>query len=1042
MSIFHKNLADLVKGMRSHKKDERQFISACLKDIKEELKSTDNEIKVEALRKLSYLQMFGFDISWAAFNAVEAMASQHFWQKRIGYMVACAAIKPGSEVTLLTTNLFKKDLLYNQSPFEASIAMNTLANIMTPELASDLATDIVSLMSHSRHYLRKRSTLLTYKVFLNYPEALRPTFPKLKEKLSDPEVAVVSASVNVICELARKNPKNYLSLAPMFFKILTNSGNNWMLIKIIKLLGALCPLEPRLAKKLTEPLSNIISTTPAKSLLYECINTATVGISDNKPLMELCTEKLHSFVAEPDPNLKFLGLVGLCNVIKTHPRMIAPHKDIILSCLDDEDVTIRMRVLELLSGMASKKNLPDICRKLREHIDTSDGVYRDSLVRQLVTTCAQDTYEYVSDFEWYLSTLLDLSMLRGLQTGSMIGDQIIDIAVRVEVVRPYAVERLVALLHNEHMMSESATDSAIQEVLFAAAWVVGEYAASGSDLSEALTVLLQPRVSYMPAHVQGVFVQAAFKVFVCGIDKAASADDSIGAAASLRGLFAERIPLFTESLHMEVQERACSYQALADIIAPPGGFNAPLSVALAGVFAQELIPVSATAQSKVKPPANLDLENWINEEPSEPEPSSQHESSIFNMAYNEHSTGEGSSEMMTMAPKLSKKELRRVEKEKKRLLKLRQKDPFYLANQLGGSSVTLEGGDVSVEEIPISALDLSHMDGPEEKKGKKKKKKDKNPYMLEDPVHKPVVIKKFLDEPESDPNSPTKPSNALDIDLSAPLRKDEQLRETQEYKMQTREDVEKAERQKERQRRKDEKTEKKKARDDAKLTELGNSDMLVAPQEKKSSKKEKKSSKKEKKTKTASKAPTATPEDDLFGDLLMSNSSAAAPCSGGLDDLLASMDLNTSTAAAAPKETLKKEKKEKKESKSSKKPKKAKSSELPDLCSRISSAGATKEAYETALTSGSCSAVASCKIKVPKEKIQSAIEQIAAHLQVEMVDCVPGAVSFFGEVDGKHALAVLIKARSSGVSIDVRSYSDDFVAAILEEAKVCASKIL
>jgi hypothetical protein len=47
----------------------------------------------------------------------------------------------------------------------------------------------------------------------------------------------VSAAVNVICELARKNPKNYLSLAPQLYKLLTTSSNNWMLIKIIKLVG-------------------------------------------------------------------------------------------------------------------------------------------------------------------------------------------------------------------------------------------------------------------------------------------------------------------------------------------------------------------------------------------------------------------------------------------------------------------------------------------------------------------------------------------------------------------------------------------------------------------------------------------------------------------------------------------------------------------------------------------------------------------------------------------------------------------------------------
>ena len=110
-------------------------------------------------------------------------------------------------------------------------------------------------------------------MFLRYPDALRPAFPRLKEKLEDPDPGVQSAAVNVICELARKNPKNYLSLAPTFFKLMTSSTNNWMLIKIIKLFGALTPLEPRLGKKLIEPLTNLIHSTSAMSLLYECINT-------------------------------------------------------------------------------------------------------------------------------------------------------------------------------------------------------------------------------------------------------------------------------------------------------------------------------------------------------------------------------------------------------------------------------------------------------------------------------------------------------------------------------------------------------------------------------------------------------------------------------------------------------------------------------------------------------------------------------------------------------------------------------------------------
>ena len=45
----------------------------------------------------------------------------------------------------------------------------------------------------------------------------------------------MSATVNVLCELVRQNPTDYLALAPQLFHLLTTSANNWLLIKIIKL---------------------------------------------------------------------------------------------------------------------------------------------------------------------------------------------------------------------------------------------------------------------------------------------------------------------------------------------------------------------------------------------------------------------------------------------------------------------------------------------------------------------------------------------------------------------------------------------------------------------------------------------------------------------------------------------------------------------------------------------------------------------------------------------------------------------------------------
>ena len=91
------------------------------------------------------------------------------------------------------------------------------------------------MLNHSRARIRKRVILALFKVIQQHPEALPYCLPRLKEKLEDPDASVVSATVNLFCELARRNPQDFLILAPPLFHLLTTSSNNWMLIKIIKL---------------------------------------------------------------------------------------------------------------------------------------------------------------------------------------------------------------------------------------------------------------------------------------------------------------------------------------------------------------------------------------------------------------------------------------------------------------------------------------------------------------------------------------------------------------------------------------------------------------------------------------------------------------------------------------------------------------------------------------------------------------------------------------------------------------------------------------
>jgi AP-3 complex subunit delta-1 len=281
-------------------------------------------------------------------------------------------------VILLTTNLFKKEFT-SSSPteYQVGLAINCLANIVTKDLARDCIGDLVQLMASSRPYVRKKAVLAMYKLYIKYPQGLRLTFDQLKDRLDDGDTSVVSSAVNVICELANKNPKNYLGMAPIFFKLLTTSSNNWMLIKVVKLFGSLVSEEPRLARKLLDPLLTIITSTSAKSLQYECIHTVTLALphttkedgteAKNAPVaLKTCSTVIRGFIQDEDQNLKYLGLVGLINLMKISPVIAVEHRDLVLKCLSDDDITIRSRSLELLAGIVTKKSLIDLVQHLMQ----------------------------------------------------------------------------------------------------------------------------------------------------------------------------------------------------------------------------------------------------------------------------------------------------------------------------------------------------------------------------------------------------------------------------------------------------------------------------------------------------------------------------------------------------------------------------------------------------------------------------------------------------------------------------------------------------
>jgi AP-3 complex subunit delta-1 len=55
--MWERSLQDLIRGLRSNKKDEATFVNKAVEEIREEIKNKDMELKAGAIMKLTYVSI-------------------------------------------------------------------------------------------------------------------------------------------------------------------------------------------------------------------------------------------------------------------------------------------------------------------------------------------------------------------------------------------------------------------------------------------------------------------------------------------------------------------------------------------------------------------------------------------------------------------------------------------------------------------------------------------------------------------------------------------------------------------------------------------------------------------------------------------------------------------------------------------------------------------------------------------------------------------------------------------------------------------------
>lgn len=223
-----------------------------------------------------------------------------------------------------------------------------------------------------------------------------------------------------------------------------------------------------------------------------------------------------------------------------------------------------------LASSSGATTLPSATALLNRHLNPAKtsgptiaphsqlATYRLVVTQRILQICSYSTYDNVTDFEWYLSVLVDLAYVGDSKLGTVIRDQLVDVVGRVRAARRFAVQLMFKLLSDESLMPTSQGDEvSCSEVLWAAAWICGEYCIELAEPQELLNYLLQPSVAHLPPETTAVFIHAASKITGFWLaDLALSWEDSkLPEARSVVESVIAHVETLTSNSHIEVQER-------------------------------------------------------------------------------------------------------------------------------------------------------------------------------------------------------------------------------------------------------------------------------------------------------------------------------------------------------------------------------------------------------------------------------------------------------------------------------------------------------
>ena len=110
------------------------------------------------------------------------------------------------------------------------------------------------------------------------------------------------------------------------------------------------------------------------------------------------------------PNLKYLGLNALGEMVKENPTVAANHQMAVMNCLSSDDEALKRKAIDLLFAISNENNVQVVIDKMLDFLKTTNDEYFQILLITRVNDLAE---RFAPNPSWYIKTITQLFLAAG-----------------------------------------------------------------------------------------------------------------------------------------------------------------------------------------------------------------------------------------------------------------------------------------------------------------------------------------------------------------------------------------------------------------------------------------------------------------------------------------------------------------------------------------------------------------------------------------------------------------------------------------------------